>query len=84
MATLVREEEKAPENWQKKTGAEEMEKGEVVPGITVGSLRRFKAALIGLTQGFPKRRRLRRYGSLRILRVRCWTLDVFPLGGDAR
>ena len=31
---------------------------EVVPGVTVASSRRFKAALIGPTQGLPKRRRL--------------------------
>ena len=30
----------------------------IAPGVTVASLRRFRAALIGPTQGFPKRRRL--------------------------
>ena len=33
---------------------------EVVPGVTVESFRRFRAALIGPIQGLPKRRRLRR------------------------
>ena len=31
---------------------------EVAPGVTVASLRRFRTALIGPTQGLPKRRRL--------------------------
>ena len=59
MAAWVQEEEKAPENRQKKREAEEADKVEVAPGVTVGSLRRFRAALIGPTQGLPKRRRLR-------------------------
>ena len=43
-------------------GGEEMDgRGyEFEPGVTVGSLRRFRAALIGSTQGLPKRCRLRR------------------------
>ena len=47
----------------------EADKVKVAPGVTVGRLRLFRAALIGPTQGFPKWRRLRRYGSLRALRV---------------
>ena len=39
---------------------------------TVGSLRRFRAALVRSTQGCPKRRRLHRQGSLRTLRVLCY------------
>ena len=34
------------------------DKVEVAPGVTAASLRRFRAALIGPTQGLPKRRRL--------------------------
>ena len=36
----------------------ELDKVEVAPGVTVASLRRFRTALIGPTQGLPKRRRL--------------------------
>ena len=43
---------------QKKRDAEEADKVEVAPGVTVASLRRFRTALIGPTQGLPKRRRL--------------------------
>ena len=38
--------------------AEEADKVEVAPGVTVASLRRFRTALIGPTQGLPKRRRV--------------------------
>ena len=41
------------------------------PGVTVGSLRRFRATLIGPTQRLPKRRRLCLPASLKSLRVRC-------------
>ena len=58
MAAWVREVEKASENQQRKREAEEADKVEVAPGVTVASLRRFRATLIGPTQGFPKRRRL--------------------------
>ena len=58
MAAWVREEEKASEHRQKKREAEEADKVEVAPGVTVASLRRFRAALFGPTQGPPKRRRL--------------------------
>ena len=58
MAAWVREEENASNQRQKKREAEEADKVEVAPGGTVASLRRFRAALIGQTQGLPKRRRL--------------------------
>ena len=58
MVAWVREEENASNQRQKKTGAEEADKVEVAPGVTVASLRRFRTALIGPTQGLPKRRRL--------------------------
>ena len=56
--TLLREEENASNQRQKKRDAEEADKVEVAPGVTVASLRRFRTALIGPTQGLPKRRRL--------------------------
>ena len=60
MAACRREEEKTSENRQRKREAEEAKKvDEVAPGVTVISLRLFRAAFIGLTQGLPKRRRLR-------------------------
>ena len=60
MAARVREEEEAPENRQRKREAEGAGKIEVAPGVTVASLRCFRAALIGPTQGLPEWRRLRR------------------------
>ena len=45
----------------------ETDKVEVAPGVIVGSLRGFRAALIGPTRGLPKRRRLRRQGSLKTI-----------------
>ena len=39
MAARVREEEKASENRQGKRKAEEADKGEAAPGVTVASLR---------------------------------------------
>ena len=56
MAAWVKEEENSSEHWQRKREAEETDKVEVAPGVTVASLRRFRAALMGLTQGLPKRR----------------------------
>ena len=50
--------ENASNQRQKKRDAEEADKVEVAPGVTVASLRRFRTALIGPTQGLPKRRRL--------------------------
>ena len=43
------------ETRQRKREAEEAHKVEVAPEVTVGSLRRFRAALIGSTQRLPKR-----------------------------
>ena len=58
----VKEEENASSHRQKKREAEETDKVvEVAPGVTVASLRRFRAALIGPTQGLTKRRRLCRF-----------------------
>ena len=57
MAAWVREEENAS-NQRQKREAEEANKVEVAPGVTVASLRRFRTAFIGPTQGLPKRRRL--------------------------
>ena len=58
MAACVKEEENASGYRQRKREAEEADKVEVAPGVTVASLRHFRAALIGPTQGLPKRRRL--------------------------
>ena len=57
-AWWVKEEEKTSEHRQREREAGEADKLEVVPGVTVASLRRFRAALIGSTQVLPKRRRL--------------------------
>ena len=45
------EEEKASENRQRNKEAKEADKVEAAPGVMIGSLRRFIAALIGPTQG---------------------------------
>ena len=58
MFAWVKEEENASKQRQKKREAEGADKVEVAPGVAVASLRRFRAALIGPTQGLPKRRRL--------------------------
>ena len=58
MATGVKEEENASSHRQKKKEAEEADKVEVACGVTVASLRRFRAALIGPTQGLTTPRRL--------------------------
>ena len=60
MAAWLRGEETGPERRQCKRGAEDMDKIEVAPGVAVGSFKRFGAALVGPTEGLPKRRRLRR------------------------
>ena len=64
MAARVREEEKAPEKIERQSNRETEEADkvevEVAPGVAIGSLRRFRAALIRLTPGLPKRRRLPR------------------------
>ena len=59
-------EEKASVNRQSKREAEEADKVEVASGVAVASLRRFRAALIGPTQGLPKRLK-----KPETLRVRC-------------
>ena len=46
MAASVKEEESAPKHRQRKREAEDADKVEVAPGVTVASLRRFRAALI--------------------------------------
>ena len=53
MAAWLKEEENASNQRQKKREAEEAGEVKVVPGVTVASLRRFRAALIGPTQGLP-------------------------------
>ena len=45
IAAWVKEEKNASGQRQKKREAEEADKGEVAPGVTVASLRRFRAAL---------------------------------------
>ena len=58
MAAWVKEEENGSSHRQKKREAGEADKVEVAHGVTVASLRRFRAALIGPTQRLTKRRRL--------------------------
>ena len=55
MAAWGKEEENASNPWQKKREAEEADKVEVAPRVTVASLRRFRTALIGPTQGLVKK-----------------------------
>ena len=50
MAAWVKEEEHASEHRQRKREAEEADKMDMAPGVTVASLRRFRAVLIGPTQ----------------------------------
>ena len=54
MAAWVKEEENGSNQRQKKREAEEADKVEVAPGVPVASLRSFRAALIGPTQGLIK------------------------------
>ena len=55
MAAWVKEEENASNQRQnKREEAEEADKVEVAPGVTVASLRRFRAALVKPTKGLPK------------------------------
>ena len=56
MAAQVKEEGKVSKHRQREEEAEQADKVEVAPGVTVASLRSFRAALIGSTQGLPKRR----------------------------
>ena len=58
MPAWVKEEEDASSHRQKKREADEADKVEGAPGVTVASLRGFRAALTGPTQGLTKRRRL--------------------------
>ena len=53
MAVWVMEEEKASEKRQRKSEADKIE---VAPWVIVAGLRRFRASLVGTTQGPPKRR----------------------------
>ena len=46
MAAWMKEEENASKHRQRKREAEEADNDEVAPGVTVASLRRFRAALI--------------------------------------
>ena len=54
----LRRKKMRPINGRIKREAEEADKVEVAPVVTVASLRRFRAALIGRTQGLTKRRLL--------------------------
>ena len=65
MAAWVKEEEKASQHRQKQREAEETEKVDVAPGVTVAGLRRFRAVLVGPIQRLPKRRRLCRWRNLK-------------------
>ena len=57
MAAWVKEEENASNQRQKKKReVEEADMVEGAPGVTVASLRRSRAVLIGPAQGLPKRR----------------------------
>ena len=59
MAAWVKEDEKASEHRQRKTETEQqVDKVQVAPGVTIASLRCFRAALIGPTRKLPKRLRL--------------------------
>ena len=51
MAAWAREEEKRCETRQRKRKADEADKVEVAPGVTVKTLRRFRVALIRPTEG---------------------------------
>ena len=57
-AWWAKEEENMSKHRHRKREAKEADKVEVAPVVTVASLRRLLAALIGPTQGLPKRRRL--------------------------
>ena len=65
MAAWVKEDENASKQRQKKREAQEANKVEVALGVTSASLRHFRAALIGPTQGLLKRRRLCRQRKLK-------------------
>ena len=82
MAAWVREEENTSKKRQRNREAEEADKVKVASGVTVASLRRFKADFIGLTPGPPKRRRLCRYRSLKLQKY--GVVDAMHLGANAR
>ena len=84
MSSLLYISLESPPSTNRKREAEGADKIEVAPGVAVGSLRCFRAALIGPTQGVPKRRRLHRQGSLKTLGIRRGTVDVIPLGATVR
>ena len=53
MTAWVREEEKACENRQRKRETEEVNKVKVAPGVTLGTLGRFRAVLIDRLKDSP-------------------------------
>ena len=53
-----RERKMRPKPAEEEREAEEADKIEVAPGVTVASLRRSRVALIDLTHGVPERRRV--------------------------
>ena len=81
MATWGKEEENTFENWKRKKETEKADKVGVAPGVTVASLRRFRAALIGRTKDTPssvscadrKARKPRECGDF---------VDAMPLGAN--
>ena len=84
MVAWMREKGEASENRQGKKYTEEADKVEVATGVNVGCLRRFRAVLIGPTQGLPKRYRLRQYESQRTLKKRFCRCYAFVCTLDAR
>ena len=60
MAAWAKKELKASDHRQRNRGAEEVGKVEVAAGVTVASLRGFRATLTGPTQRLVKRSRLSR------------------------
>ena len=70
---------KCVQTQKKKREAEEADKVEVAPGVTVASLRRLRSPLIGPTQGLPKRRRTVPLEKTETLRVRS-VVDAIRLG----
>ena len=58
----------------------EVEETENAPGVTVASLRSFRAALIGPTQGLPKRRLTLPLEKTEILRVRNVIDAIYAFG----
>ena len=77
----MKEEEKASEHRQRKIEAEEADKVEVATwGDCIASLRRFRAAMIGPTQGLPPQAASRgQIEKLETLRVRSKLLQMLCL-----